>query len=292
MRIKSFPAPWTLALTLALCAALAPSISEAQSSDPVRFTFTADKADYTRGEQALLTIQLTNTSGLPVVINFSNGKKYDFAARDASGITVWTWSYGKSFDPSGSQRVLAAGETWTLQESWAFVANDGQGVFDGSFTVSGTFLGNYVGKSGSKTGEQTVTLTTPDALDVTFTTNKSSYGMLDSSAVLTMTVTNTAAYAVTVVFNTAQLYDFTATNSAGTPVWTWSNGKTFDPAPQQLVLAPGESWQFQESWNLTQNNGSRVPTGNYVVRGSFLGSYYGQGGPKGGQTQIQVRGLL
>jgi hypothetical protein len=292
MRNKSFSAPWTLAVVLALCAAMAPSVSEAQTSDPVQFTFTADKSDYLRSEQALLTIKVKNTSGLPVVLNFSSGKKYDFTARDASGVTVWSWSYGRTFDPSSSQRVLAAGETWTIQETWAFVGNDGQGVFDGAFTVSGTFLGTYVGNSGSKTGSQVVTLSTPDALDVTFATNKSSYGAFDSSAVLTMTVTNTASYAVTVVFNSSQSYDFTATNSAGTTVWTWSNGKTFDPTPQQFVLAPGESWQFQESWNLTQNNGSRVPAGNYVIRGTFLGTYYGQGGPKGGQTQIQVRSLL
>jgi hypothetical protein len=290
MWIKSSSAPWTLALTLALCAALAP-VSQAQAADPLAFQFTADKADYTRGEQAVLTVQVKNTSALPLVINFSSGKQYDFAARDASGATVWTWSTGKSFDPSGSQRVLAAGETWTLQETWAFVTDAGQGVLDGGYTVSGTFLGNYVGKTGSKSGEQALTLTTPDALQVAFTTDKSSYGRFDT-AVLTLTVTNTAPYALNLVFNSAQLYDFSATSSAGATVWTWSNGKTFDPTPQEVVLAPGESLQFQTTWGLTQNNGLPASSGTYTVRGTFLGSYYGQQGTKAGESQIQIRPLL
>ncbi|MFL5348718.1 MAG: BsuPI-related putative proteinase inhibitor [Hyalangium sp.] len=277
-------------MTLALCAALAP-VSQAQAADPLSFQFTADKAGYTRSEQAVLTIQVKNTSALPLVINFSNGQQYDFAARDASGATVWTWSTGKSFDPSGSQRVLAAGETWTLQETWAFVTDGGQGVLDGSYTVSGTFLGNYVGKTGSKSGEQAVTLTTPDALQVTFTTDKSSYGRLDT-ATLTLTVTNTAPYALTVDFNSAQLYDFSATSSSGTTVWSWSNGKTFDPTPQEIVLAPGESRQYQTTWGLTQNNGLAAPSGTYTVRGTFLGIYYGQQGTKDGAAQIQIRPLL
>jgi hypothetical protein len=290
MRIPSSSSPWTLALTLALCAALAP-VSQAQAADPLAFQFTTDQGDYTRGEQAVLTIQVKNTSALPLVINFSNGQQYDFTARDASGATIWTWSTGKSFDPSGSQRVLAAGETWTIQETWDFVTDGGQGVLDGSYTVSGTFLGNYLGKTGAKSGEQAVTLTTPDYLQVAVTTDKSAYGRFDT-ATLTLTVTNTAPYALTIDFNSAQLYDFSATSSSGTTAWTWSNGKTFDPTPQEVVLAPGESLQYQTTWGLTQNNGLPASSGTYTVRGTFLGSYYGQQGTKAGETPIQIRSLL
>ena len=288
MQIKPSFAPRTLALVLALCAAMAPGISEAQSSDPLRVEFTADKSDYVRGEQALLTLQMTNTSALPLVVSFSNGQKYDFEAFDANGTTLWAWSHGRSFDPSGSQRVLNPGETWVIQETWIFLGNDGQGVADGSYTVRGTFLGSYIGKSGSKYGEQTITLTTPDSLYVAFSTDKTSYGPLES-AILTLTVTNVVQYPVTVVFSSAQLYDFTATNSAGTAVWTWSHGKTFDPTPQEVVLQPGESIQFQERWTLTQDNGMPAGAGTYTVRGTFLGSYSGQTGIKFGESQIQVR---
>jgi Flp pilus assembly protein TadG len=288
MRTKSSFAPWTLSLMLALCAIMAPGISQAQTSDPIRVQFTADKSDYVRGEHALMTLQVTNTSAVPVVLNFSNGQQYEFQAFDANGATLWAWSHGKSFSPSGSQRVLNPGQTWTIQDTWTFVGNDGQGAADGSYTLRGTLLANYLGKSGPKYGEQTVTISTPDSLYVALSTNKSSYGPLET-ATLTLTVTNVVQSPVTVSFNSAQLYDFTVTNSSGTTVWTWSNGKTFDPTPQQVVLQPGESIVFQESWGLKQHNGMPVGAGTYTVRGTFLGSYAGQSGVKFDEAQITVR---
>lgn len=289
MWIKSLSSSCTLALTLALFTSLVPLASEA--ADPLSIQLTADKVDYTRGETAVLTLVVKNTSSLPVVVNFSNGQQYDFAARDANGATLWTWSNGKTFSPSGSQRILSGGETLTIQETFSFVGNDGQALLDGGYTVSGTYLGSYVGKEGSNSAEQAVTLSTPDALQVSFTTDKSTYRRLES-AVLTLTLTNTASYPLTIQFDSAQFYDFSAANAGGSTVWTWSNGKTFDPTPHELVLAPGESVQFQESWGFVNNSGIAVGDGTYTVRGTFLGSFYGQTGPKVGEAQVQLRTLL
>lgn len=290
MRFTSLAAPSSLALALALTVLTAP-VSEAQAADPLQVQFSADKADYTRGEQVLMTLQVKNTSALPVVINFSNGQQYDFAAIDATGATVWTWSNGKTFSPSGSQRTLAAGATWTIQETWTFVGNAGQVVFDGAFTVSGTMLGNYLGKSGAKTGAQTITLTTPDPIQVAFSTDKSVYRRTDKP-VFTLTVTNAAPYPVTVMFDTAKLYDFRVATASGAEVWTWSNGKSFEPTPEELVLGAGESVQFQQTWSLANNSGWPVGDGTYTASGTFLGHYSGQTGPKEGQSQIQIRTLF
>jgi hypothetical protein len=291
MRINSVSTSWSVAVVLAVAVTMFPAISQAQGADPLTFQFSADKSDYQRHEQVQLTLQVKNTSALPLTISFSSGKQYDFAARDANGATIWAWSHGKSFNPNPSQRVLSPGETWTIQETWAFVGNDGQPVLDGAYTVSGTFLGNYLGKSGSKTGEQAVTLTTSDYLQVSFSTNKSVYRRGDR-ATLTLTLTNTAPTSLTVVFDTAKRYDFSVANSGGTAVWTWSRGKTFDPTPQELVLASGETVQFQETWSLVGDNGLPVADGNYTAHGTFLGRYYGQSGPKGGESAISVRTLF
>ncbi|MFY0530002.1 BsuPI-related putative proteinase inhibitor [Archangium gephyra] len=276
---------WTLALLVSLVAFPA-------AADPLTVTVFTDKATYERGEQALITMQVKNTSLLPVTTSYSTSQKYDFTARDANGTAVWTWSHGKTFGSSTS-KTFAAGETLVIQETWTFTDNAGAGVFDGTFSITGTFLGNYLGRSGAKTGTQDVSLFTPDPLEVTFATDKSSYSKLSSSpAALTLTVTNTASYPVTLDFQNGQSFDFSAKNSSGTTVWTWSNGKTFDPAPVQAVLAPGESLQFTGSWTLKNNSGSSVPDGYYTVDGTFLGQYFGAVHPKGGESTVRVYTLL
>lgn len=286
-RIASWMPVWTLALLVALGMA-----TPAAAADPLTVSVSTDKSTYERNEQALITLQVKNTSSLPVTVSFSNGQQYDFTARDASGATVWNWSNGKTFSPSGSTRTLAAGETWTVQETWAFVDNAGTFVFDGTFTLTGTYLGNYLGRSGTKAASQDVVLQTSDPLVATFSTDKSSYSKLSSPAPLHLTITNVAAYPVTINFQNGQQYEFSAKNASGQVVWTWSTGKSFDPAASQLVLDPGASLQFNESWSFKNNSGSSVADGNYTVSGTFLGQAYGAVGTKGGESVVRVYTLF
>jgi uncharacterized protein affecting Mg2+/Co2+ transport len=278
---------WTLSLLAALTLAF-----PAAAADPLTVSAFTDKATYERGEQALLTVQVKNTSLLPVSISFSNGQKYDFTARDANGAALWTWSYGKTFGGSSSQ-TLAAGATLTYQETWTFVDNAGAAQPDGVFSITGSFLGQYIGRSGAKEATQAIELVTPDPLVATFSTDKSSYSRLSSSAAqMTLTITNVAAYAVTIDFQTAQQVDFAARNASGQVVWTWSNGKVFDQDPQQLVLAPGESLTYTGSWSLKTNSGANAADGNYILSGTFLGTAFGVVPPKGGEKQIRLTTLF
>lgn len=284
-RIASLLPVWTLALLVSLVAFPA-------AADPLAVRVFTDKATYERGEQALITLEVKNTSALPVTTSYSTSQKYDFTARDSSGAIVWTWSYGKSFGSSTS-KTFAAGETWVVQEVWTFADNAGNAALDDTYSITGTFLGNYLGRSGAKTGTQDVVLFTPDPLEVTFSTDKTSYSKLSSSsAALSLTVTNVASYPVTIDFQNGQSFDFSATSSSGTTVWTWSYGQTFDPAPAQLVLAPGESVQYTGSWTFKNNSGSTVADGYYTVSGTFLGQAYGSVPPKGGESQVRVYTLF
>lgn len=282
-------AGWISVWTLALLTVLAPSISHA--ADPLAVRVYTDKAEYTRGEQALLTIEVKNTSALPVSITFGTGQKYDFQARDASGTAVWTWSTGKDFGGSSSIHVLGAGETWTAQETWAFADDAGAPVLDGTFTVTGSYVGQYLGRNGPKVAHQDVSLFTPDPLVVTFASDKSAYQRF-SKAHLSLTVTNVASYPVVIDFQNGQRFEFTAKNSSGQVVWTWSKGKAFGVDPEAAVLAPGESLVFAESWSFSSDNGLPLLDGNYTVGGTFVGQYYGAVPPKGGEAQVRVYTLF
>jgi hypothetical protein len=286
-QIASWMPVWTLALLASLVA------FPAAAADPLTVRVFTDKATYERNEQALITMEVKNTSSLSVSTSYSTSQQYDFTAHDSSGAVVWTWSHGKSFGSLPTSRILAPGETWVIQEIWTFADDAGSSLLDDTYSITGTFLGSYLGRSGAKTGTQDVVLFTSDPLQVTFTTDKSSYSRLSSSsAALSLTVTNAASYPVTIDFQNGQSFDFSARDSGGQEVWTWSNGKTFDPAPTQLVLAPGESVQFTASWTFKNNSGANVADGYYTVSGTFLGQYYGAVPPKSGESQIRVYTLL
>jgi len=286
MRIGRLSSSWSLFFTLALLVVLAP-VSAALAADPLQVSLTADKITYARGEQAQLTLTVTNTSTSPVVVTFTSGQQYDFAALDASGATVWTWSQGRVFSPLPSQQTLAAGASWTYTQPWTFTTNAGQRLADGSYTLRGTFTGNYVGRSGTKTSDTGVTYYTPDYLQVAFSADKSNYERGDI-ATLTLSITNTAPYALTVSFATAQQYDFSAVNSAGNTIWAWSAGQSFDPTPGSRTLAAGETWVVQQTWNFRDNAGVKVPDGDFTVSGVLLGDYEGRVGTKGGAQVVHL----
>jgi hypothetical protein len=266
---------------------LSPASSKAQSLDPLQVTVTTTQSSYARGNPAQLILEVKNTSLFPVTVSFSNGQKYEFTAQNASGATVWTWSFGKTFDPNSSSRTLAAGETVRYQESWSFNANGGTWAPDGSYTIRGVFLGNYAGRSGTKSGQAVISLSTPDYLQVSFAADKSAYTR-GEQAVLSLTMTNTAPYALQVNFATGQSYDFTATDTAGNAVWTWSFGKSFDGNPQTRTLAPGETWTVQEVWSFVNDAGAGVADGDFVVSGVLLGDYLGRNGTKGGSQTVNL----
>jgi len=280
-------ASWTL-VTLALLVGLSPTSSEAQVTvDPLQVSVTTAQSSYARGNPALMTLEVKNTSLFPVTVSFSTAQQYEFTAQDASGATVWTWSFGKTFSPNGTSRTLAAGETVRYQESWNFKANSGSWAPNGSYTLRGTFLGNYTGKSGTKAGQKAISLYTPDYLQVSFAADKSGYTR-GQQAVLSLTMTNNAPYALEVNFANGQFYDFTATDAAGTSLWSWSFGKSFDGNPQTVTLAPGQTWTVQEVWGFADDAGNGQPDGDYVVGGVFLGDYLGRSGTKGGSQTVNL----
>ena len=281
-------ASWSFVFALAALILLAPSITPALAADPLQVQLTTDKSTYNRGESAQLTLSVKNTASTPIVVSFTTAQQYDFTARDASGATVWTWSLGRVFSPLPSQKTMAPGETWTYTQPWTFTTNLGQRLADGPYTVRGTFTGEYVGKMGPRYAEQQVSYFTPDYLQVSFSADKSVYERYEQAA-LTMTLTNTAPYALTVSFPTAQQHDFAAVDASGNVTWAWSAGRTFDPSPTQRTLAPGEVWAISAVWNFRDNVGAKALDGNYTMHGTFLGDYEGRSGAKGGSQVITLQ---
>ncbi len=85
---------------------------------------------------------------------------------------------------------------------------------------------------------------------------------------LQLTVRNIGDQVLTLEFGLPEA-DFLVTTEDGREVWRWSHGKAFPAILQQIVLRPGEVRRFREVWRQVDNNGRRVPAGNYQVVGIF-----------------------
>lgn len=65
---------------------------------------------------------------------------------------------------------------------------------------------------------------------------------------------------MTLSFNSSQRYDFEVTDSNGSLVWRWSEGRAFLQVLGEEILAPGETRRYDESWD-------PVSAGTYEVLG-------------------------
>lgn len=87
---------------------------------------------------------------------------------------------------------------------------------------------------------------------------------------LTLTVTNTGAAAVSVTAPSSKLYDFSVRRD-GAEVWRWSETKMFLAAITEWTLEPGTIRQFSERWNQWDRDGRPAEPGDYVVEGWVIG---------------------
>ncbi|HEU4751474.1 MAG TPA: BsuPI-related putative proteinase inhibitor [Armatimonadota bacterium] len=83
---------------------------------------------------------------------------------------------------------------------------------------------------------------------------------------LELTVRNTSNRPVRVPFATGQQYDFEVWRGDRL-VYRWSQGRVFTQALSSLLLNPDQSITYTGRWDQRNNEGVRVPAGEYTVRG-------------------------
>jgi hypothetical protein len=94
-------------------------------------------------------------------------------------------------------------------------------------------------------------------------TDKVSY-KLGETVNITFTVSNESSAPQKLIFNTAQIYDFTVSNVANSSLfYRWSQGRMFAQVVTEINLAPNEVKTFKEQWNQKSNNGIPASEGTY-----------------------------
>lgn len=86
------------------------------------------------GDSVRLVLHVTNESGAPVSFSFPTSQRYEFTIETADGERVWTWSEGRAFLQALVEAELAAGDTWTFEETWRPGPREGVYVATGRLT--------------------------------------------------------------------------------------------------------------------------------------------------------------
>ncbi len=84
--------------------------------------------------------------------------------------------------------------------------------------------------------------------------------------------TNITNDEITLRYRTSQIIEITITNVAGNVVWRLSSNRQFAQAQRIITIFPGGTQVINETWNLVNNAGNRVPPGTYTITVENLGT--------------------
>ncbi|TRZ35807.1 hypothetical protein CEQ21_09235 [Niallia circulans] len=90
-------------------------------------------------------------------------------------------------------------------------------------------------------------------------------------AEIKMTVANTSAKDMKLVFSSSQKYEIAIRAKGGKEVYRYSANKSFLQALQELKLKAGDTFTWVEKWNYRKSNGEFVPSGEYSIKATLLG---------------------
>ncbi len=85
---------------------------------------------------------------------------------------------------------------------------------------------------------------------------------------IVMIATNTSDKLLPFRFGSSQSYDFVITDAAtGKEVWRWSKDQFFTQVVRSDSIRANDKWRFDAVWDHRDNDGKRVPPGQYRLEG-------------------------
>ena len=89
----------------------------------------------------------------------------------------------------------------------------------------------------------------------------------DGALTLRLTLVNESTSALDLGLQGNPPVRFSVAKESGESVWESTYGEAIQQILELRTLAPSDSLMFTSTWNLTDNQGRRVPSGSYVVHG-------------------------
>ncbi|WP_010283420.1 BsuPI-related putative proteinase inhibitor [Bacillus timonensis] len=85
----------------------------------------------------------------------------------------------------------------------------------------------------------------------------------ENEAIFTISLKNTSEDTVKVTIPSGQKYEIVVTDANGKEVYRYSIDKMFIQSIEEIELKPGEEKVWEEPWEYTSNDGSRLAAGEY-----------------------------
>jgi hypothetical protein len=92
-----------------------------------------------------------------------------------------------------------------------------------------------------------------------------------------LTIRNETDRPMTFGFGSSQTFDITVIDSEGNVRSRWSRGRPFFQGTMQLTLEVADEWRFWGGVELSDQDGTPLPPGNYMLRIELVGSLLAQG---------------
>lgn len=89
----------------------------------------------------------------------------------------------------------------------------------------------------------------------------------DGALTIRLTLVNESTGALDLGLQGNPPFRFSVAKESGESVWESTYGEAIQQILELRTLAPSDSLMFTSTWNLTDNQGRRVPSGSYVVHG-------------------------
>lgn len=89
----------------------------------------------------------------------------------------------------------------------------------------------------------------------------------DGALTIRLTLVNESTSALDLGLQGNPPFRFSVAKESGESVWESTYGEAIQQILELRTLAPSDSLMFTSTWNLTDNQGRRVPSGSYMVHG-------------------------
>ena len=99
---------------------------------------------------------------------------------------------------------------------------------------------------------------------------KGSYEIKDDKVIFDFQLMSHYTEAQELMFGSGQQFELIITNEDGDEVYRFSDGKFFTMALVYKTLNPGDSFKWQDEWDMTNKDGEKVNSGNYKAEIKIL----------------------